>query len=214
VPSTLPLRVTAPIQRPFAIQDLSDFCPITGRRLMQSFGLASTVAATAMHLLDRQSTSPSRRQRQPRPTTAAGRTLRRARRKGSSSGPAKLLKLPKLLSSSSVLVNRCLPAPRPPPTSTRHQAHRFAWSLLLVPCSGFNDLQHPQLAVALGVLSLLSRSVYVINFVLGFVVQLASIPTKLPSGAYVGAQLVLPKDGKFLHVFFYLHHLLGYFGRH
>jgi hypothetical protein len=47
VPGTLPLRVTAPIQRPFAIQDLSDFYPITGRRLMQSFPL-STVAATAI----------------------------------------------------------------------------------------------------------------------------------------------------------------------
>jgi hypothetical protein len=47
VPGTLPLRVTAPIQRPFAIQNLSDFYPITGRRSMQSFPL-STVAATAI----------------------------------------------------------------------------------------------------------------------------------------------------------------------
>jgi hypothetical protein len=42
-----------------------------------------------------------------------------------------------------------------PPTSHQHRAHRFAWwSPLLVPCSGFNDFQHPQLAPAFGVLSL------------------------------------------------------------
>jgi hypothetical protein len=62
-------------------------------------------------------------------------------------------------------------------------------------------------------LSLLFRSVFVINF-LGFVVQLASISTKLPLGAYVGA-IGFAKDGNFLHILFYLaHHLLGYFGRH
>jgi hypothetical protein len=59
-----------------------------------------------------------------------------------SSGPAKLLEPPKLLSSSSVLVNRWLPAP----ISHQHRAHRLAWSPLLVPCSSFDDLLRPQLA--------------------------------------------------------------------
>ena len=80
-------------------------------------------------LLDRQSTSSSRRQ--PRPPAVAGRALS-ARRKGSSSGPAKLLNgLPKLLSSLSVLVKRCLPTHLPPaPRSSVRLVVSFASPLL------------------------------------------------------------------------------------
>jgi hypothetical protein len=71
------------------------------------------------------------------------------------------------------------------------------------------------LLLLLGFCLFCSVLVFVINFVLGFAVQLASISTKLPSSvAYVGSQLVSSKYGNFLYVFFYLHHLLGYFGRH
>jgi hypothetical protein len=71
------------------------------------------------------------------------------------------------------------------------------------------------LLLLLGFCLFCSVLVFVINFVLGFAVQLAFISTKLPSSvAYVGSQLVSSKDGNFLHVFFYLHHLLCYFGRH
>jgi hypothetical protein len=45
--SALPLRATAPIQRPFAIQDLPGFYPITGRRMMQIFPLSTAAAAAA-----------------------------------------------------------------------------------------------------------------------------------------------------------------------
>jgi hypothetical protein len=127
VPGTLPLRVTAPIQRPFAIQDLSDFHPITGRRLMQSFPL-STVAATAISSIANPRRHPA--VNHDPPTAVAGRALS-ARRKGSSSSPAKLLKLPKLSSSSSVLVNRCLPARLPPaPRSSVRLVVSFASPLL------------------------------------------------------------------------------------
>jgi hypothetical protein len=72
------------------------------------------------------------------------------------------------------------------------------------------------LLLLLGFCLFCSVLVFVINFVLGFAVQFASISTKLPSSvAYVGSQLVSSKDGNFLYAFFYLrHHLLGYFGRH
>ena len=65
------------------------------------------------------------------PHAVAGRALS-TRRKGSSSGPAKLLKLPKLPSSSSVLVNRCrLPAHLPPaPRSSVRLVVSFASPLL------------------------------------------------------------------------------------
>jgi hypothetical protein len=91
-------------------------------------------------------------------------------------------------------------SPRPPPISTALIGSLGGLLCLLVPCSGFNGFQHPQLALALGGLSLLFRSVFVINF-LGFVVQLASISTKLPLGAYVGA-IGFAKDGNFLHILF------------
>jgi hypothetical protein len=53
-------------------------------------------------------------------------------------------------------------SPRPPPTST---ALIGSLGLLCYGVGGFDDLQHPQLALALGVLSLLFRSVYIIDFV-------------------------------------------------
>jgi hypothetical protein len=101
-----------------------------------------------------------------------------------------------------------------PPTSHQHRAHRFAWwSPLLVPGSGFNELQRPRLAFALGGLSLLFRSVYVINFVLGFAVLIASISTTFSSAASVGNWLHQKTAISYMF-FFHLHHLLGYFGRH
>ena len=67
----------------------------------------------------------------------------------------------------------------------------------------------------LGVSLFCSVLVFVINFVLGFAVQLASGSTKLPSSvAYVGSQLVSPKTAIYYMSFFHLHRLLGYFGRH
>jgi hypothetical protein len=66
------------------------------------------------------------------------------------------------------------------------------------------------LVLLLGFCVFCSVLLFVINFVLGFAVQLASISTKLPSSvAYVGSQLISSKDGNFLHAFFHLHHLLG-----
>jgi hypothetical protein len=59
------------------------------------------------------------------------------------------------------------------------------------------------LLLLLGFCLFCSVLVFVINFVLGFAVQLASISTKLPSSvAYVGSQLVSPKTAIFLHVLF------------
>jgi hypothetical protein len=103
-------------------------------------------------------------------------------------------------------------SPRPPPTSTA-LIGSLGWSPLLVPCSGFNDLQHPQPALALGVLCLLFRSVYVIDFVLGFAGQNTPFSTTFSSDvSCFRRQLILSKDSGHLHVIFYLHHLLGYFG--
>jgi hypothetical protein len=87
-------------------------CPITGQRLMQSFPLR-TAAATAFTTTA--NNTPSIRH-QPRPHVVDGRALS-ARRKGPSSGPAKLLKPPSSLFPSSVLVNRPV-SPRPAPPTT------------------------------------------------------------------------------------------------
>jgi hypothetical protein len=116
----LPVRplcasLAAPIQRPFAIQGLSGFCTAHHRPASGAKFLLSTVAATAIsprspiHVVIPPSTTPP-------PPAVAGRAFS-ARRKGSSSGPAKLLKPPKLLSPSS-LGPRQPVSPRPPPTST------------------------------------------------------------------------------------------------
>jgi hypothetical protein len=65
------------------------------------------------------------------------------------------------------------------------------------------------LLLLLGVSLFCSVLVFVINFVLGFAVQLASGSTKLPSSvAYVGSQLVSPKTAIYYMPFFHLHHLL------
>jgi hypothetical protein len=153
VPSALPLRATSPIQRPFAIQDLSGYYPITGRRPMQSFPL-STAAVTAI-------SSIANPRRQPAvnhdPPAVAGRALS-TRRKGSPSSPAKLLKLPKLLSSPSVIVNRCLPTHLPPtPRSSVRLVVYFASPLFRF----FNDSASPTCSSAFGVSSPLFRSVFV-----------------------------------------------------
>jgi hypothetical protein len=111
VPSALPLRATSPIQRPFAIHDLSGFYPITGRRLMQSFPLST--AGRHRDLLDRQSTSSSRRQ--PRPPCGRWTCSQRA---------AKGLILESCEASQAseafilVIGHRQPVSPRPPPTST------------------------------------------------------------------------------------------------
>jgi hypothetical protein len=70
----------------FAIQDLPDFYPITGRRLVQSFPL-STAAATAISSIANPRRHPAVNHD---PPAVAGRALS-ARRRGSSSGPAKQL---------------------------------------------------------------------------------------------------------------------------
>ena len=115
-------------------------------------------------------------------------------------------------SSSSVIASRCLPTHLPPaPRSSVRLVVSFASPLLRFSMV-YNILN---LLLLLGFCLFCSVLVFVVNFVWGFAVQLASISTKLPSSvAYVGSQLVSPKNGNFLHVFFHLHHLLGYFRRH
>jgi hypothetical protein len=108
-----PLRATSAIQRPFAIQDLSDFYPITGRRLMQSFPL-STVAATAISSIANPRRHPVSR-RQPRPLCGRWTCSHRAVKglilescEASQASEAFIL----------VIGHRQPVSPHPPPTST------------------------------------------------------------------------------------------------
>jgi hypothetical protein len=133
--SALPLRVTAPIQRPFAfaIQDLSGFYPITGRRLMQSFCLAPLPPPRSPQSPIHVVIPPS--------TTAlpCGRwTCSQRAAKGLTLESCEAPQSPPSFypRHRSLLAPRQPVSPRPPPTSTEHRAHRFAWwSPLLVPCS-------------------------------------------------------------------------------
>jgi hypothetical protein len=140
----------------------------------------STAAATAISSIANPRRHPAVKHD---PPAVAGRALS-ARRKGSSSGPAKLPWLPKLLSSSSVIANRCLPTHLPPaPRSSVRWVVFFASPLLR-----FSMIYKILiLLLLLGFCLFCSVLVFVINFVLGFAVQLASISTKPPSSvAYVG----------------------------
>jgi hypothetical protein len=129
-PSALPLRATSPIQRPFAIHDLSDYYPITGRRLMQSFPL-STVAATAISSI----ANPRRHPAVNHDPAPCGRWT-------CSQHAAKGLILESCEASQAseafilVIGHRQLVSPHPPPTSTALIGFAW-WSPLLVPCSGF-----------------------------------------------------------------------------
>jgi hypothetical protein len=119
--SALPLRATAPIQRPFAIQDLPGFYPITGRRMMQIFPLSTAAAAaTAISSIVNPRRHPAVNHD---PPAVAGRALS-ARRKGSSSSPVRSFPssrsfYPRHRSSSTGMLS--------PPTSHQHRAHRLAW---------------------------------------------------------------------------------------
>jgi hypothetical protein len=137
-PSALPLRATSPIQRPFAIQDLSDYYPITGRRRMQSFPL-STVAATAI-------SSIANPRRHPAVNHDPLRSLDVLSACGERAHPRVLRSFSSFRSfhssSSSVIVSRCLPAHLPPaPRSSVRLVVSFASPLLR-----FSMIQHPQLA--------------------------------------------------------------------
>jgi hypothetical protein len=145
--SALPLRVTAPIQRPFAfaIQDLSGFYPITGRRLMQSFCLAPLPPPRSPQSPIHVVIPPS--------TTAlpCGRwTCSQRAAKGLTLESCVAPRPPPSFCPRhrSLLVNRCLPPAHlpPAPRSSVRLVVSFA-----SPCSGFNDFSTPNLLLLLGV---------------------------------------------------------------
>ena len=129
----------------FAIHDLSDFYPITGRRPMQNFRVSPLPPP-------RSPRSPIHVVIPPSTTIPLLRSLDVLSARGERAHP-RVLRSPTGFRSFYPRHRLSSAGVSPPTSHHQHRAHRFAWwSPLLVPCSGFNELQRPQLA--LGVLSL------------------------------------------------------------
>jgi hypothetical protein len=142
VPGALPLRVTASIQRPFCDPRSLRLLPYLRPTSDAKFPLSYPVAATAVSSIANPRRPPAVNHDPLRSLDVLSARGERAHPRVLQSFSGLRIFYPRHRSSSTGV--------SPPTSHQQHCAHRFAWSPLLVPCSGFNDLNILNLLLLLG----------------------------------------------------------------